>query len=90
MPDAKAQKERAVNNVLLPTRKTLYEDPDVLQVEIIPKAKAALDQARTRPAHPRYSEMSAVMAERFNLCLKGQVSPTQAAQTLQTRLSMIV
>ena len=54
------------------------------------KAKAALDKARTRPAHPSYSEMSAAMAEQFNLCLKGQVTPAQAAQTLQVRLAAIV
>ena len=90
MTDAKTQKERAVNNVLLPTRQALYQDPDVQQVQIIPRAKAALDKARTRPAHPSYSEMSAAMAEQFNLCLKGQVTPAQAAQTLQVRLAAIV
>ena len=90
MSDAKTQKERAVNDVLLPTRQALYQDPDVLQVPIIPRAKAALDKARTRPAHPRYSEMSAAMAEQFNLCLKGQIAPTQAAQALQVRLDAIV
>ena len=90
MTDAKTQKERAVNNVLLPTRQALYQDPDVQQVKIIPMAKAALDKARTRPAHPRYSEMSAAMAEQFNRCLKGQVTPAQAAQTLQAQLSNIV
>jgi multiple sugar transport system substrate-binding protein len=90
MTDAKTQKERAVNNVLLPTRQALYQDADVLQVPIIPRTKAALDKARTRPVHPRYSEMSTAMAEQFNLCLKGHVTPAQAAQTLQTRLSNIV
>jgi multiple sugar transport system substrate-binding protein len=90
MTSANTQKERAVNNVLLPTRQALYQDPDVQDVEIISKAKAALDKANTRPAHPRYSEMSAAMAEQFNLCLKGQVTPAQAAQTLQARLSNIV
>jgi hypothetical protein len=69
----------------------LYQDPDTLQqVPIIPRAKAALDKARMRPVHPRYSEMSTAMAEQFNRCLKAQVNPTQAAQTLQARLSNIV
>jgi trehalose/maltose transport system substrate-binding protein len=90
MTAAKTQKERAVNNVLLPTRQALYQDPDVLKVEIIARAKAALDKARTRPVHPRYSEMSTEMAEQFNLCLEGQVTPAQAAQTLQAQLSNIV
>jgi hypothetical protein len=30
------------------------------------------------------------MAEQFNLCLKGQVTPTQAVRTLQPTLSDIV
>jgi hypothetical protein len=34
--------------------------------------------------------MSAAMAEQFNRCLKGQVTPAQAAQTLQAQLSNIV
>jgi multiple sugar transport system substrate-binding protein len=84
------QKDRALNRSLLPTRQALYQDPDVLQVPIIPRAKVALDKARTRPAHPSYSEMSAAMAEQFNRCLQGQVTPAQAAQTLQGRLSSIV
>jgi maltose-binding protein MalE len=90
MTDAKTQKARIVNDVLLPTRQALYQDPDVLQVPIITKAKAALDKARARPAHPGYSEMCTAMAEQFNLCLKGQVTPAQAAQTLQTRLDNLV
>jgi multiple sugar transport system substrate-binding protein len=90
MASANTQKERAVKDVLLPTRQALYQDPDVQQVPIIQSAKAALDNSRARPAHPRYTEMSAVMAEQFNFCLKGQVTPAQAAQTLQMRLSNLV
>jgi ABC-type glycerol-3-phosphate transport system substrate-binding protein len=91
MTSAKTQKRRAINNVLLPTRQALYQDPDILQqVPIIPRAKAVLEKARARPAHPRYSEMSTAMAKQFNRCLKGQVSPDQAAKTLQAGLSNIV
>jgi multiple sugar transport system substrate-binding protein len=82
------QKDLAITvRQFLPTRKALYEDPDVLRVPIVIRAKAAFDNARARPAHPRYSEMSAAMAEQFNLCLTDQVSPTEAAQTLQRRLT---
>jgi ABC-type glycerol-3-phosphate transport system substrate-binding protein len=90
MTNANTQKDQAINEALLPTRQALYQDPDVLQVPIMPRARAALDNARARPAHPRYSEMSAAMAAQFNLCLMGQVTPAQAAQTLQTSLSNIV
>jgi multiple sugar transport system substrate-binding protein len=84
------QQERAVNEVWLPTREAVYRRPEVQQVPIIPTAKAALDNARARPTHRYYSEMSAAMAEQFNLCLKGQVTPAQATRTLQTGLSGIL
>jgi hypothetical protein len=36
-------------------RQVLYQDSDVvLRVPIIPRAKAVLDKASARPAHPRY------------------------------------
>jgi multiple sugar transport system substrate-binding protein len=90
MTNANTQKERAIENALLPTRQALYLDPQVQQVPIMLKAKAVLDKARMRPVHPRYSEMSTAMAEQFNRCLKGQVTPAQAAQTLQIKLSNLV
>jgi ABC-type glycerol-3-phosphate transport system substrate-binding protein len=90
LTNANNQKDRVITDALLPTRQALYQDPDVLQVPIMPRVSAALSNARPRPAHPRYSEMSTAMAEQFNLCLQGQVSPTEAAQTLQSRLSDIL
>jgi multiple sugar transport system substrate-binding protein len=93
MTDATTQKRRALDEfpMRLPTRQALYQDPDILQqVPIIPTVRAALDHAGVRPVHPRYTEMSTAMAEQFNRCLKGQVTPAQAAQTLQTSLSNIV
>jgi hypothetical protein len=77
--------------VWLPTLQDVYRDLEVgRQVPIIPTAKAALDSARARPTHRYYSEMSAAMAEQFNLCLQGQFTPTQAVRTLQPRLTEIL
>jgi ABC-type glycerol-3-phosphate transport system substrate-binding protein len=91
MTNTNNQKARAISDALLPTRRGLYQDPNILQqLPIIPRAKAALDSARARPAHPLYSGMSAAMAEQFNLCLTGQVTPVQDARTLQRRLSDIL
>jgi multiple sugar transport system substrate-binding protein len=91
MTDATTQKRRAINNVLLPTREAPYQEPDLTQqLPITPRARVALDKARLRPVHRHYSEMSTAMAKQFNRCLKGQVTPAQAAQTLQTSLSSIV
>jgi multiple sugar transport system substrate-binding protein len=90
MTSAANQKDLAIRDQLMPTRKVLYDDADVLRVPIIPRGKAALDRTRARPTHPRYSKMSAVMAEEFNRCLRGQVPAARAAQNLQRRLFNIV
>jgi multiple sugar transport system substrate-binding protein len=88
---APAQQRRlAIDAALLPTRKALYQDPQLLnQVPILGLSRDALNSARPRPRHPCYLEMSEKMAEQFNLCLQGQVTPLQATQTLQTELSNI-
>jgi multiple sugar transport system substrate-binding protein len=89
---APAQQRRlAIDAALLPTRKALYQDPQLLnQVPILGLSRDALNSARPRPRHACYFEMSEEMAEQFNLSLKGTVTPDQAAQTLQTELSNIV
>jgi multiple sugar transport system substrate-binding protein len=88
---ARAQQRRLAIDAWLPSREELYLDQQLLnQAPILGLSREALNSAKSRPAHPRYSEMSAAMAEQFNLCLMGQVSPTEAAETLQTSLSNIV
>ena len=42
-----------------------------------------------RPVSPVYSDMSLEMAEQFNASLKGDVSPEEAASTLQEQLQNI-
>ena len=50
----------------------------------------ALKNARPRPVSPYYSDVSRKMQEQFNLALKGGVSPEEAVQTLQDRLTEII
>jgi len=85
------QRKLAIAFGSLPTRKALYLDPTLLtQVPIMGLSRDALNNARPRPRHPCYFEMSEEMAEQFNLSLQGNITPDQAAQTLQTELSNIV
>ncbi len=85
------QKWRALKATLLPTRKALYEDQEVLQeVPVIRLGKEALQNTKPRPVSPFYSDMSLKMAEQFNRALKGDVSPEQAVKTLQQELSSII
>jgi multiple sugar transport system substrate-binding protein len=83
-------KWRAINATLLPARKALYSDQEILsQVPTIRLAKDIIPNTKDRPVSPYYSDMSLKMQEQFNSSLKGSVSPQQAAKTLQQELTNI-
>jgi multiple sugar transport system substrate-binding protein len=86
-----AQKEYALEGFRLPTLKGLYEDQEVLNALPVARlGKTVLKSAKPRPVSPYYSDMSLEMAEQFNSVVKGEVSPEEAAQTLQQQLESIV
>ena len=90
MTSEHAEKKRAIDATLLPTLKSLYSDPEIRKkVPTVAVADTALKQARPRPISPYYSDMSLKMADQFNSSLKGDVSPAQAAKTLQQQLTSI-
>ena len=84
------QREFAIKGTYLPTLKSLYEDEKVAeQVPTVRLAPQALANTEPRPVSPVYSDMSLEMAEQFNATLKGDVSPQEAASTLQEQLQGI-
>jgi multiple sugar transport system substrate-binding protein len=90
MTSEPAEKQRAIDATLLPTLKSLYDDPELRkQVPTIAVADTAIKQTKPRPVSPYYSDMSLKMAEQFNSSLKGDVSPEEAASTLQKELESI-
>jgi multiple sugar transport system substrate-binding protein len=83
MTGEEGQKQRPVAAPLRPTRKSLYEDQEILnKVPVIRLAKEAIKNTKSRPVSPYYSDMSLKMSEQFNLSLKGDTSPEQAIKTL--------
>jgi multiple sugar transport system substrate-binding protein len=82
---------RAAEGSYLPTLTSLYNDPKIQRnVPIVPLAEEALQHTKPRPVSPYYSDMSLEMAEQFNAALKGEVSPEEAAQTLQKELESMI
>jgi multiple sugar transport system substrate-binding protein len=59
-------------------------------VPVAALGKESLENTRPRPVSPVYSDMSLVMAEKFNASLKGDLSVGQTLQELQTELQNIV
>jgi multiple sugar transport system substrate-binding protein len=76
----------------LPTREKLYDDPAVLKK--VPVAKlgkdAIIKNSTPRPISPYYSDVSLELSQQFNACLGGNISPENAASTLQKNLQQII
>jgi multiple sugar transport system substrate-binding protein len=91
MTNHESQKFRAVEATILPTRKELYEDREVLEeVPVIAQGDEALQNARPRPVSPFYGDMSLAMAEKFSQSLRGDVPPEEAVGQLQADLEEII
>jgi multiple sugar transport system substrate-binding protein len=91
MSSPESQKTFALKSARLPTLKSLYEDDEIRKkVPVAALGKAALESARPRPISPYYSDMSLVMAERFNEALKGSSPVDQALKDMQDELQNIV
>jgi multiple sugar transport system substrate-binding protein len=85
------QKTWALEQGDLPTRKVLYDDREVIEaLPMINRAKEALLNVRPRPVSGHYSEMSRAMALQFNNVLRGDISPEEAIETLQSGLQQII
>jgi multiple sugar transport system substrate-binding protein len=85
------QKFRAIEGSFLPTRTTLYDDPEIRDgVPVVALAKEALRNSKPRPVSPYYSDMSLEMADQFHASLNGDVSPEEAARTLQEELESLI
>jgi trehalose/maltose transport system substrate-binding protein len=75
----------------LPTRQSLYDEPEVLNnVPVARLGKEAIIQNSTsRPVSPFYSDVSLELAAGFNAALSGNSSPEEAVKTLQEELQNI-
>ena len=84
------QRAFALQSARLPTLKGLYEDEEKLEkLPVARLGREALENARSRPVSPYYSDMSLAMAEQFNAALKGEVPVEEALTNLQGELQNI-
>jgi multiple sugar transport system substrate-binding protein len=91
MTSEQAQRLRAIDASLLPTRPELYKDPKIREtIPVIVEGEAALKNAKARPVSPYYSDMSLEMQEQFNGVVKGDISPEDAVASLQDSLTQII
>ncbi|MFH1501574.1 MAG: ABC transporter substrate-binding protein [Candidatus Eisenbacteria bacterium] len=87
----KSLKERAIAGAYLPTRKSIYEDADVLAAN--PHFASFFDvfqYTRNRPRSPHYPRASDVIQEQVHGALAGERDPGEAAATIVAELSRIL
>jgi multiple sugar transport system substrate-binding protein len=91
MTSEQAQRQRALDASLMPTRPALYDDQKIRDtLPVIVQGEEALKNARARPVSPYYSDMSLEMQEQFNSVVKGDTSPQDAVSSLQQSLEQII
>lgn len=79
LTSAEVQKEKALEEGRLPTRRALYEDPDILaRHPHFATVRPVLEGARPRPAHPAYPAMSTVLSAYASRALVGSMPPEAA------------
>lgn len=82
---------RAVKGAYLPTRKSTYQDPDVLEAN--PHFVSFFEvfrNARNRPQSPEYPRASDVIQENVHKALSGEIPPADAAAAIVSRLSAVL
>jgi len=91
MTSEQAQKKRALDASLLPTRPSLYKDKEIKEtLPVVVQGEEALKNTKSRPVSPYYSDMSLEMQEQFNGVVKGDTSPEDAVASLQDSLTEII
>lgn len=89
----KAQKERAMTLSLLPTVKTLYDDPQIIEAQpLLPQWKPIFETAVARPSAPtksKYNEVSALFWSAVHDTLSGNGSAADNLARLEEKLAIL-
>ena len=91
MTSAEAQKALALAYGLNPSRRALYDDPDLRANQPhMAQLRAIFDHARPRPVTPYYVRVSQVLQSEFSAVVAGLKSPADALQSAQQQVEAIL
>jgi multiple sugar transport system substrate-binding protein len=91
MTSAKAQKHLGLTVGFQPTRKALYEDPELLTAQpALAELYKIFETARPRPVSPYYVLLSQAMQSEFSAALAGVKTPDEALRALQSQMEQIL
>ncbi|PIP21201.1 MAG: ABC transporter substrate-binding protein [Candidatus Omnitrophica bacterium CG23_combo_of_CG06-09_8_20_14_all_40_11] len=85
-----AQKKLHLKSGIVPTRKALFEDKDILdQSPFYAELYQVLLLARPRPVHPDYAQISDILRRYIHKVLLGQISPKVALERAESEIKKI-
>jgi multiple sugar transport system substrate-binding protein len=85
-----AQKELAMNLSWAPTRRALYNNPELIQkLPFLAKVEIALKDIQIRPKLPYYQWVSDILQKHINKVLSNQISSDVALRTINAKLEGI-
>lgn len=94
LTSADAQKRRALEAAMLPTRAALYDDPDLAEaMPFMPAMKMMFLEATPRPARQsgaRYNQLSSTYFRAVHRVLSGQTDPATGLADLQKSLPALI
>ena len=86
----KVQKELALNLSWIPSRRSLYKDPELLEkLPFLPLVETALKDVQIRPNLPYYQWVSDVLQKHVNKVLSNQANSDVALRTINAKLEGI-
>jgi multiple sugar transport system substrate-binding protein len=90
MTSEEAQKTLALAYGLNPSRRTLYDDPELIAAQPhLGRLRAIFDHARPRPVTPQYVRLSQVMQSEFSAIVAGLKKPEDALASAQAQAETI-
>ncbi|HEX9811017.1 MAG TPA: ABC transporter substrate-binding protein [Burkholderiales bacterium] len=91
MTSAEALKALALAYGLNPSRRTLYDDPDLIAAQPhMAQLRATFEHARPRPVTPQYVRVSQVLQSEFSAVVAGLKPPEDALASAQHQVEAIL
>ena len=91
MTSAQAQKSLALAYGLNPSRRALYDDPDLIAAQPhMAQLRVIFDHARPRPVTPHYVRVSQVLQSEFSAVVAGLKTPEDALASSQDQVEAIL
>ncbi len=74
-----------------PVLRASYDDPDIQEaLPFAAQLRQAVEAAKSRPAHPRYAELSAAIYTNVHAALLGDASPEQALRRADRQIEAVL